>query len=68
MAVRLPGPKGFLTEEEKVSAPKMTKGLIKRILSYLKPYWAQIIFVIFAILLSAVGRFVSVNFNRKNRG
>ena len=33
------GPKGFLTEEEKKNMPKVTKGLLVRILSYLKPYW-----------------------------
>ncbi len=53
MAVRLPGPKGFLTEDEKASAPKMTKKLMGRILSYIKPYWLQFLFVIVAIILSA---------------
>lgn len=35
------GPKGFLTEEEKLNMPKVTKALLLRILSYLKPYWLQ---------------------------
>lgn len=48
------GPRGFLTEEEKQSMPKVTKKLLVRILSYLKPYWLQFIFVFVAILLSAV--------------
>lgn len=47
------GPRGFLTEEEKQNMPKVTKELIFRILSYLKPYWLQFIFVFIAILLSA---------------
>jgi ATP-binding cassette subfamily B protein len=48
------GPRGFLTEEEKNNKPKVTKELILRILSYLKPYTLQFIFVFIAILLSAV--------------
>jgi len=47
------GPKGFLTEEEKQNMPKVTKELLLRILSYLKPYWLQFVFVFVAILLSA---------------
>lgn len=47
------GPKGFLTEEEKQNMPKVTKELLLRILSYLKPYWLQFMFVFVAILLSA---------------
>ena len=47
------GPKGFLTEEEKQNIPKVTKELLLRILSYLKPYWLQFLFVFIAILLSA---------------
>ena len=54
-------PRGFLTEEEKASIPKVTKGLIKRILSYLRPYRVQFFFVFSAILLSAVvGLFPSI--------
>ena len=45
--------RGFLTEEEKQNMPKVTGALIKRILSYLKPYWLQFLFVFIAILLSA---------------
>ena len=48
------GPRGFLTEEEKKNAPKITKDLLKRILSYMKPYWPQFIGVLITILLSAV--------------
>ena len=55
------GPRGFLTEEEKQNKPKVSKQLIARILSYLKPYWLQFIFVFIAILLSSVvGLFPSI--------
>ena len=43
----------FLTEEEKQNMPKVSKELLARIMSYLKPYWLQFIFVFIAILLSA---------------
>ncbi len=45
---------GFLTEEEIQNKPKVTGALIKRIFSYLKPYKAQLLFVLIAILCSAV--------------
>ena len=48
------GARGFLTEEEKQNMPKVTWPLIRRILSYLRPYWLQFLFVFGAILLSAV--------------
>lgn len=55
------GPRGFLTEEEKQDLPKVDGALIKRILSYLKPYWLQFILVFVTILLSAViGLFPSI--------
>ncbi len=47
------GPRGFLTDEEKQNMPKVTKDLLKRILSYLKPYWFQFMLVFVTILLSA---------------
>ena len=52
----MPGPmnpRGFLTDEEKQSVPKVTGKLILRILSYLKPYWFQFTLVFLAILVSA---------------
>ena len=48
------GPRGFLTEEEKQNRPQVSKELLLRILSYLKPYWIQFALVFIAILLSAV--------------
>ncbi len=47
------GPRGFLTDEEKAKMPKVTKGLLVRILSYLRPYWPQFLLVFITILLSA---------------
>ena len=45
---------GYLSEEEKKNRPKVTKALLLRIFSYLKPYWKQMLLVLTAILLSAV--------------
>ena len=47
------GPRGFLTEEEKQNVPKVTKELLLRILSYLKPYTLQFVLVFVTILISA---------------
>ena len=44
----------YLTEEEKAAAPKVTKELILRIFSYLKPYWKQMLLVLAAILVSSI--------------
>ena len=55
----MPGPishgpgRAYLSEEEKANLPKVTPALLKRIASYLKPYWLQFLFVFVAILLSA---------------
>lgn len=55
------GPRGYLTEEEKESRPKVTKKLLMRILSYLMPYKWQFIAVFAAIFVSAVlGLFPSI--------
>ena len=43
------GARGFLTEEEKANKPKVTWPLITRILSYLKPYWKQMLLVLILI-------------------
>ncbi len=55
----MPGPggmhgRGYLTEEEKKNRPKVTWPLIKRILSYLKPYWKQMAVVLLCIIVSSV--------------
>ncbi len=45
---------GFLSDEEKKNRPKVTKKLLGRIFSYLRPYWKQMILVLIAIMCSAV--------------
>ncbi len=60
--MRIPGgPRGFLTEEEKKNKPKLTKGLLLRIVGYLKPYKWYFMLVFIALAVSAVlGLFPSV--------
>ncbi len=50
------GPRGgkFLTDEELENKPKVTAALIKRVLSYLKPYIPQLSLVLLCIVVSAV--------------
>ena len=51
------GPRGrnmFLTEEEKQNSPKVTKALLLRVFSYLKPYWRQLALVFLCIAVSSV--------------
>ena len=56
----MPGPGGprgrsmFLTEEEKQNSPKVTRALLLRIFSYLKPYWKQLILVLVCIAVASV--------------
>ena len=45
---------GFLTEEEKQNSPKITLRLLKRVFSYLVPYWKQLIVSVLAIIISSV--------------
>ena len=52
--MRPPGPRGFLTDDEKKNLPKVTWGLLRRILSYLTPYWLRFLLVFGTILLSSV--------------
>ncbi len=49
-----PRRQSFLTEEEKKNRPKVTKQLLVRIFSYLKPYWKQLLIVLIAIIISSV--------------
>ena len=48
------GPRGFLTDEERANKPVVTRTLLRRILSYLTPYWVKFMLVFATILLSAV--------------
>ena len=43
-----------MTEEEKENRPKVTLPLLKRIFSYLLPYWKQMVFVLVCIVISSV--------------
>ena len=49
-----PGPRGFLTDDEKQNKPKLTKELLARILGYLKPYKWYFLLVFAALIISAV--------------
>ncbi|MBQ6385291.1 MAG: ABC transporter ATP-binding protein [Lachnospiraceae bacterium] len=44
----------FLTEEEKAGAPKVTPALLKRVFSYLMPYWKQLLLVLICIIISSI--------------
>jgi len=47
------GPGGhYLSEEEKANRPKVTKALVKRVFSYLAPYWKQMVLVLVLITIS----------------
>lgn len=48
------GPRGFLTDEEKQNMPKISKELLIRIFSYLKPYWYALLAVLIVIVLSSI--------------
>ena len=46
--------RGFMSEEEKANRPKVTAALLKRVFSYLKPYWKQFVLILCAIAASAL--------------
>jgi ATP-binding cassette subfamily B protein len=48
------GFRGFLTDDEKTNKPKITMALVKRIGSYLIPYWKQTVVVLIMIFIAAV--------------
>ena len=48
--------RGYLTEEEKAARPPVTAAFLRRVLSYLAPYWKQLLLVLLAILLATVLR------------
>ncbi len=53
--------RGFMTEEEKANRPKVTGALLKRVFSYLKPYWKQFLLILCAIAAaSLLGLYPSV--------
>ena len=49
-----PGSRGFMSEEEKQNLPKVTPELIKRVFSYLTPYWKQLALTLLCIVFSSV--------------
>ena len=48
------GGRWFLSEEDKKNRPKITAQLLKRIFSYLLPYWKQLAVVIITIIVSSI--------------
>ncbi|MBQ8934645.1 MAG: ABC transporter ATP-binding protein, partial [Lachnospiraceae bacterium] len=44
----------YMTEEEKAAQPKITPQLVIRALSYLKPYWMQLVLVLLCIAVSSI--------------
>jgi len=54
MGGRGPMGRGYLTEEEKANKPKVTWPLLKRIFSYLLPYWRQLAVVLLCIIISSI--------------
>ena len=46
--------RGYMSAEEKAALPKITLPLIKRVLSYLTPYWKQFVLVLVCIAVSSV--------------
>ena len=48
-----PFARGYMTEEEKANQPKVTKALLARVFSYLKPYSKHLLLVILCIAASS---------------
>ena len=46
--------RGYMSAEEKAALPKITLPLIKRVLSYLTPYWKQFVLVLVCIAVSSI--------------
>lgn len=46
--------RGFLTEEEKRNRPKLSSALLKRVFSYLLPYWKNVLVSFLTILVASV--------------
>ena len=45
--------RGYLTEEEKQNRPKVTAALLKRVFSWLRPYWRQMLLAALCIMVSS---------------
>ncbi|MBR2760808.1 MAG: ABC transporter ATP-binding protein [Solobacterium sp.] len=48
------GMRNFMSEEEKATAPKVTKELVLRVFSWLKPYWKQLMLTLLCIIISTI--------------
>ena len=48
------GMRNFMSEEEKAQAPKVSKELLIRIFSWLKPYWKQLCLTLLCIIVSSI--------------
>ena len=48
------GARNFMSEEEKSRLPKVTGALLKRVFSYLAPYWKQLLLTLVCIVFSSV--------------
>ncbi|MBP5180444.1 MAG: ABC transporter ATP-binding protein [Clostridiales bacterium] len=46
--------RGFMTDEEKANQPKVTPALLKRVFSYLTPYWKQLFLALLCITVSSI--------------
>jgi ATP-binding cassette subfamily B protein len=46
--------RGFLTEEEKLNKPELSSALLKRVFSYLLPYWKYLLVSLLTILIASV--------------
>lgn len=49
-----PGSRNFMSEEEKKNLPQVTPELLKRVFSYLTPYWKQIALTLLCIVFSSI--------------
>ena len=49
-----PGSRNFMSEEEKQNLPQVTPALLKRVFSYLAPYWKQFALTLLCIVFSSI--------------
>ena len=49
-----PGSRNFMSEEEKQNLPQVTPELLKRVFSYLAPYWKQLTLTLLCIVFSSI--------------
>ena len=49
-----PGSRNFMSEEEKKNLPQVTPELLRRVFSYLTPYWKQLALTLLCIVFSSI--------------